>query len=100
MKKQFVKFALALSIFLGSSQLSHAQRIYVKVQPIAPVVVKPAPIHAGWVWVEGDWVVTNHAYNWRPGYYAEPRRGYVWVSGHWANHRRGSYWIPGHWARV
>lgn len=90
-----------LLLLTGFSQISHAQRIYVKVQPAAPVVTRPPAPSPKHVWVEGEWIVENNNYVWKPGYWAlPPRAGEIWIKGHWAREKGGSYWIPGHWRKV
>jgi len=100
MKKTIVKGLLMFFLATGIAQASHAQRIYVKVRPVAPVVVRtvaPSPRH---VWVEGEWVWVNNAYTWHAGYWAEPPHPReVWVAGHWRRAYGGWNWVPGHWRR-
>lgn len=91
-------FCFVLSVGALSTQ---AQRIYVKVRPAAPVVVRTAAPRADYIWVEGEWVASGRTYVWKPGYWVEPRKGYRWIPGHWVDRRgRGSYWIAGHWVRI
>jgi hypothetical protein len=99
MKKNMLKFLLAFTLLAGFSSISHAQSIYVKVQPVDPVVVRPAAPSAAHVWVDGEYVVRGGAYVWQPGYWSLPPRGRrLWVRGHWAEGPRGGYfWKPGHW---
>lgn len=100
MKKNFFA-AIVLLAGLALSQPIHAQvRVYVHVQPTAPVIVRPAAPAPGHVWVEHEWVVKNGAYVHVPGYWAAPPHGRArWVPGHWKNHHgHGYYWVPGHWA--
>ncbi|MEP6514041.1 MAG: YXWGXW repeat-containing protein [Parafilimonas sp.] len=100
MKKNIVKYLLAVTLLFGFSELTYAQKIYVKVQPTAPVVVRPAAPAPNRVWIDGEWVAGNRNYEWKEGYWEAPRSGYIWVPGHWVGRRRGSYWVPGRWRRV
>jgi hypothetical protein len=101
MKKQMLRYLLALFVFLGASQFTNAQtRIYVKMQPTVKVAERPARPHKNYIWIGDEWTVRNGAYIHVTGHWVAPRRGYVWVPGHWANEARGYYWIPGHWRRV
>jgi len=101
MKKQILKYLLALFVLIGASQFSYAQtRIYVKVRPTATVVARPAPPHAGYVWIGDEWTVRNGAYVHVAGHWVAPRRGWVWKPGHWTSEARGDYWVPGHWKKV
>ena len=103
MKKQFLAVIL-MSVCIGFSSAALAQvqqvQVYVRVQPVAPVIVRPAAPAPGHIWVEHEYVVRNGAYVHVPGYWAVPPKGRVrWVPGHWKNHSgHGYYWIPGHWA--
>lgn len=88
-------------MFIGVAPASYAQtRVYVKVQPKAVVVAKPAAPHPHYVWVDDEWTVKNGAYVTVPGYWAAPRTGYIWVAGHWVSEPKGYYWVPGHWKKV
>jgi hypothetical protein len=101
MKKQFLKYLLAVSLVFGISQFSYAQtRVYVKVQPKAVVVAKPAAPHTGYVWIEDQWTPRNGSYVRVSGHWMAPRKGYVWVPGHWNKEGRGYYWVSGHWRKV
>jgi len=99
MKKQILIVSIAL-ICAICTQSVQAQHFYVKVQPVAPVVVRPAPPSPHHVWVEDEWVWRNGSYAHVPGYWATPRPHYHrWVPGHWRHyHSHGYYWVPGHWA--
>jgi len=100
MKKQFLKYLLVLSIFVSASQLTQAQtRVYVKVQPKAKVIARPAMPHTGYVWVGDEWTPQGGTYVNVAGHWVAPRKGYTWVAGHWAREGRGYYWVSGHWRR-
>ena len=102
MKKIFVKYLLAISIFLGVSQIIHAQttKVYVKEKPTAPVVAKPASPHSGDIWVSDEWTPENNAYTHVAGHWVEPRKGYKYTAGYWKKDPKGYYWVPGHWKKV
>jgi hypothetical protein len=97
MKKQFWVCLIAVG-FILFSQAVNAQ-YYVKVQPVAPVIVRPAPPSPKHMWVEHEWMWKNGAYVHVAGYWAIPPTGRVrWIPGHWKEtHGRGYYWVPGHW---
>ena len=89
-----------IGLLTGFNAVSHAQHIFVKVQPVAPVVerpVQPSPQH---VWIEGEWVWRTDNYIWQPGYWMIPRPHEVWITGHWRRAYGGWNWVPGHWRRV
>ena len=91
----FITICIALS-HPGFAQV----HIYVHAQPVAPVIVRPAPPTPDHIWVEHEWIVRNGEYVHVPGYWAVPPRERArWVPGHWKrHHRHGYYWMPGHWA--
>lgn len=100
MKKTILKSILMLGLLVGFGEASQAQRVFVKIQPVAPVVARPVAPSPRHVWVDGEWVWTNHNYVWRAGYWAVPtRRHHAWVGGHWRRAYGGYNWVPGHWAR-
>jgi len=101
MKKYFFAVILLVtSVAFSQNASAQAPRVYVKVQPAAPVIVRPAPPAPGHIWVEHEWVVRNGSYVHVPGYWAVPPHGRLkWIPGHWKNHHgHGYYWVPGHWA--
>jgi len=102
MKKNFVKYLLAIFIFLGVSQFSHAQttRVYVKEKLAAPVVAKPASPHAGYVWIADEWTPGNGTYTHVAGHWVEPRKDYKYEVGYWKKESQGYYWVPGHWKKI
>ena len=101
MKKQFFRYLLVLSIFVGASRLTQAQtRVYVKVHPKSTIVARPAMPHAGYVWIGDEWSPRGGTYVRVAGHWVAPRKGYVYVAGHWGREGRGYYWVPGHWRRV
>ncbi|MBI3883578.1 MAG: YXWGXW repeat-containing protein [Sphingobacteriales bacterium] len=97
MKKMY-KFLTAIIIVLSLCFTASAQRIFVKVRPVAPVIVRPVAPSPRHVWVEGEWVPRNRRYEYSNGYWAEPSPGKIWVEGHWKQGKHGNWrWIPGHW---
>lgn len=101
MKKTFLKALLMFCLVTGFAEIGQAQRIFVKVRPVAPVVVRtvaPSPRH---VWAEGEWVWVNNNYVWHAGYWAEPPHPHeIWIAGHWRRAYGGWNWVPGHWRRA
>ena len=100
MKQLIVKCTLMVVLALGFSYASHAQRIYVTVQPQAKVVARPVAPRPNYIWVDGEWVRHGRNYAYREGYWVAPRAGRVWIPGHWVRERRGWYWAPGYWRRA
>ncbi|RMH66061.1 MAG: hypothetical protein D6677_01060 [Calditrichaeota bacterium] len=100
MKKSQIIILLTL-IMLSFIAPGQAQ-IIVKVKPVKPkvVVVKPAPPAAGYVWVEGHWVVKNKQYVWKKGHWVKAKKHHRYVNGHWKRARGGWVWIPGRWRKV
>lgn len=98
MKKQFLIIGALLLSFAVTQELK-AQVYYVRIQPPAPVIVRPAPPTPHHVWVEHEWVWKNGAYIHVPGYWVVPPRGHLrWKPGHWSEEPgHGYHWIPGHW---
>lgn len=93
-----MRFLLAFVLMAGAKNITHAQVIYVKVQPVDPVVVRPVQPSPAHVWVDGEYVVHNGAYVWQAGYWTIPPAGRtVWIRGHWVSGPSGYYWKPGHW---
>ncbi len=99
MKKRLLVAIFSL-LCIVMAQTSQAQHFYVKVQPAAPVIVRPVAPSPRHVWVEHEWVWRNGAYVHVPGYWAEPPRRHArWIPGHWKHSRGyGYYWVPGHWS--
>ena len=98
MKKIFVNGLSLILLVLFSNAVS-AQKIFVRIKPAAPVVVRigaPSPNH---IWIGDEWIIRNGIYVHQPGYWALPKRGAIWIPGHWSNGRGGYYWVPGHWAK-
>ena len=94
------KLLLAAAITITAATVNAQTRVYVKVQPKATIVAKPASPHKGYVWIGDEWSPRNGSYVHVAGHWVAPRRGYVFVAGHWNREGRGYYWIPGHWKRV
>ena len=100
MQKHLSRVALLAVIALIVSFTASSQ-IYVKIRPVAPVVVRtaaPGPHH---VWVGEEWEPRDGKYAYVGGHWAAPPHpGSVWVPGHWRRHdRNGEEWIRGHWRR-
>lgn len=100
MKKLLSAIFVFAIMLTGASYSASAQSatIYVKVRPVAPVVVRPVAPSPHHVWIEEEWRPNGTAYVYSGGYWAvPPHPGYVWVPGHWKMHHNGEYWVPGHW---
>lgn len=75
-------------------------RLYVRVGPPAPVVVRGRAVAPGpqYVWVDGYHRWGGSQYEWVAGRWAmPPRPRAVWVPGRWVSSRRGWYWVDGRW---
>ncbi|HXU27493.1 MAG TPA: hypothetical protein VN698_09700 [Bacteroidia bacterium] len=97
MKNKGIK-VLFCAIVLGASVSANAQ-IYVRVRPVAPVIVmtaQPSPTH---VWIGDEWNEDNGTYVYGGGYWGTPPHpGYVYHGGHWNHHaERGDHWTRGEW---
>ena len=84
---------------LLSSSSSSAQNIYVKIRPVAPVIIRPAAPRPTTIWIEPEWVWRGGKYVYVNGYWAEPRLGYRYMPGYWQRTRRGDIWVIGRWVR-
>lgn len=100
MKKTSIKLMLFSIIFFGAFWSASAQ-VYIKVRPVAPVVVqtaRPGPTH---VWIGEEWNEDGHGgYRYGGGHWeAPPHPGDRWNAGHW-NHDRdhGDNWVRGSWS--
>jgi len=94
-----LRFLLAFALMAGVVNISHAQVIYVKVQPVDPVYTRPVQPSPAHVWIGGEYAVHENSYQWRPGYWALPPQGRrAWVRGRWSTRPgAGYYWKPGYW---
>jgi hypothetical protein len=100
MKKLLSLFFVVGLLTTGISLSASAQTIYVKVRPVAPVVVRTAAPSPNHVWVAEEWKPNGHGYAYSGGYWAAPPHpGWIWVPGHWKMHPSGEYWVAGHWRR-
>jgi hypothetical protein len=85
----------------GISLSASAQTIYVKVRPVAPVVVRPVAPSPNHVWIAEEWKPNGGGYVYSGGYWAAPPHlGWVWIPGHWKKHEYGEYWVAGHWRKA
>jgi hypothetical protein len=100
MQKLLSRIALLSAVVLAFS-FSASSQIYVRVRPVAPVIVRPAPPSPAHVWIGEEWEPRGGSYAYVGGHWAvPPRRGYVWVPGGWRRHGRdGEMWTRGHWRR-
>ncbi len=99
MKTFISTLALVLSLCFANNV---SAQFYVRIRPIAPVVVVPPGPSPRHVWVPGEWRWNKRRgeYVWREGFWIEPRPGRVWVPGFWEDGPGGSRWIAGHWRRA
>ena len=99
MKHYVVKYLMVATICFLCLQSLHAQRIYVKDQPIAAIENRPVAPKPDYVWIQGEWIPKGKTYVYQPGLWVTPRPHSVWISGHWVREHKGWYWVKGHWAR-
>ncbi|MFC4231409.1 hypothetical protein ACFOW1_05875 [Parasediminibacterium paludis] len=96
------KIVLLASILVSSlliSNYSSAQRFYVRVRPVAPVVIRPVAPRPTAIWIEPEWVWRGGRYVYVNGYWTEPRVGYRYMPGYWRRTRHGELWVAGVWVR-
>ena len=96
----FFRVILAIALFTGVSQISNAQRVFVKIQPVAPVEVRVAPPSPRHIWIDGEWEWRGGTYVHLPGHWVIPEPHRHWVPGHWRRLYGGWNWVPGHWGRI
>ena len=101
MKKGLLRLFVCACVAMGFSYSAAAQQIYVKVHPVVPVVVRPAPPSPRHIWVAEEWKPNGRGgYVYAGGYWAAPPyAGAVWIPGHWKRGPYGDYWVAGHWRR-
>ena len=100
MQKYLSKIVIFTAIIIAVSFSASAQ-IFVKIRPTPPVIVRTAPPHPGYVWIDEEWTPRGGGYAYAGGYWAAPPHpGFFWVPGHWRRHGYdGEMWVPGHWRR-
>lgn len=99
MKKKLIKLLLLFVILFTVSFAASAQ-IYVKIRPVAPVVIRTAQPRSDNVWVDEEWHQRRGNYSYAGGHWERPpHRGYVRKSGYWKRTDRGEIWIQGTWRR-
>jgi hypothetical protein len=100
MQKWISRIAL-LSVIVLAFSFSGSAQIYVRVRPVAPVIVRsaaPSPAH---VWIGEEWEPRGGSYAYIGGHWAAPPHpGWIWVPGHWKRYgRNGEGWVRGRWRR-
>lgn len=92
-----------LAIFLFPVKSDAGARIYVRIGPPRPKVVKvvkkPKPYRRA-VWVSAHWKFVNGRYVWCDGNWTKARLGYVYIQPHLKKTNRGCYYVPGCWVKV
>ena len=95
------KYLLTLScvvLIVAAFSSCRPSAVVVTERPVSRVHVRPGYPGAGYVWVDGDWLLRGNRYVYREGYWARPSRGHsYWAPGHWKKKKHGSYWVPGYW---
>ena len=100
MKKNVLRLLLLSVIIFFGSFYATAQ-VYVRVRPVAPIVVRTAqPSHAH-VWIDEEWEPNGNGYRYSGGHWEKPPHpGYRWRRGHWRRHHGdGERWVAGGWRR-
>lgn len=90
-----ISVAALLAVVLASCSSGYV----VTSRPDAPVYARPAPPHAGWMWIDGDYYYRGGRYQYRPGYWHAPRPNYRYAPGQWHQRGNGWYWRKGRWHR-
>jgi len=94
-------FFMFLSLLPTSELLA---QVVVSVRPARPatVVVKPAKVRRGHIWVAGHWKYNTkrNRYVWVDARWIKAKRGHQYVAGRWINVKGGYKWVPGHWSRA
>ncbi len=90
-----------LSVIILAVSFSASAQIYVKIRPVAPVIVRTAAPSAAHVWIDEEWEPREGKYAYVGGHWAAPPHpGWTWVPGHWKRHdRSGEEWVRGHWRK-
>jgi hypothetical protein len=100
MKKNVFRLLLLFIIVFFGSFYATAQ-VYVRIRPIAPVVVRTAQPSHEHVWIDEEWEPNGNGYRYTGGHWERPPHpGYHWRSGHWRRHHEdGERWVAGGWRR-
>ena len=100
MKKKLAQLMLFSIIFIGVSFSASAQ-IYIKIRPVAPIVVRTEQHSPRHVWIDEEWVEEGGNYRYSGGHWeTPPHHGDRWYPGHWNHHKEhGDQWIHGRWGR-
>ena len=98
------KIILTIGIVFGLFSLNTVKaQVFVKIRPVAPVVlvVKPACPSPQHVWIDGHWKWNKKMsqYVWVEGYWIVAKPGKVWIGGHWIEGPHGHKWVEGYWAK-
>lgn len=98
-----MKKVLLIAILFAGAQLtssgSLAQRTYVKIRPVAPVILRPTSQKSGYLWVAPEWFWDGDKYVYVNGYWMAPRVAYRYTPGYWKHTRLGEVWVVGAWKR-
>jgi WXXGXW repeat (2 copies) len=96
--KKYLSRAVMLSVLVLAVSFTASAQIYVKIRPVAPVIVRSAPPSPRHVWIDEEWEPRGGQYVYVGGHWASPpHRGWIWVPGHWNREGRGEWWVKGHW---
>jgi len=100
MRKNLFRLLLLSVIVIGGYSYAAAQ-VYVRIRPVAPVVVRTAQPSHDHVWIDEEWEPNGNAYRYTGGHWERPPHpGYRWRRGHWRRHHAdGERWVAGGWRR-
>lgn len=100
MKKNLLRLVLLFVVVFVVSEYASAQ-VYVRIRPVAPVVVRTAQPSHDHVWIDEEWEPNGGEYRYTGGHWAlPPHPGYHWKRGHWRHHGNdGERWVGGSWRR-
>jgi hypothetical protein len=100
MNKIFVRM-LILSIMVFFVSFSVSAQVYVKIRPVAPVIVRSAQPDKNQVWIDEEWEPNAGGYRYSGGHWASPPHpGSKWKQGHWKRHHKdGEEWVAGNWSK-
>jgi WXXGXW repeat (2 copies) len=99
--QKFLSRIAILSVIVMAVSFSASAQVYVRVRPVAPVIVRPVAPSPAHVWIDEEWEPRGGKYVYAGGHWAAPPHpGWMWVSGHWRRHGpEGEQWVRGHWRR-
>ena len=95
MRKIFISSLFYCFLFILTSCQSSG--LVISTQPSPPITQRSQPPGAGYIWIDGDWIVEGNNYIWHEGHWEKARENQVWEQGHWQQKSSGWYWKKGRW---